>query len=130
MTDVQIPGDDMNPRITDDLGCIEQGLRFRLGYRVHDLRLWVEPHGLVITGRAESYYDKQLAQQIVKELGELNVAENRIVVEAPPAGSGLEPGIGTSHQRDPQGKQKPASFGPHPLHSNHRRRHSRGEHRS
>ena len=109
---------------------IEQGLRFRLGYRVHDLRLWFEPHGLVITGRAESYYDKQLAQQIVKELGELNVAENRIVVDTPPAGSDLKSNIGLSHQQGPQRHEKPALFDAYPLRSNHRKRYSRGEHRS
>jgi hypothetical protein len=65
----------------DDLSSIEQSLRCRLGTRVREIQLRVEPHGLVIVGQTASYYDKQLAQHIVKELCGWHVAENRIAVE-------------------------------------------------
>jgi hypothetical protein len=91
MADYAIPEDDeINAKFIDDLARLEQALRLRVGYRVHDLRLEVEPHGLVLTGHASSYYDKQLAQQIVKELCDLPVVENRIVVDLPSTGSCLE----------------------------------------
>jgi hypothetical protein len=61
---------------------LEQNLRCRLGHRIFDLRLWSEAHGLVLSGCSHSYYDKQMAQQIVKELSGLVVADNRILVDS------------------------------------------------
>jgi hypothetical protein len=91
MADHTVPEDDqINAKFVDDLARIEQALRLRVGYRVHDLHLQFEPHGLVLTGHASSYYDKQLAQQILKELCDLPLAENRIVVDLPSTGSVLE----------------------------------------
>jgi len=75
-------GDDQNQRTFDELSSIEQRLQCRLGTRVREVQLRVEPHGVVIVGRTTSYYDKQLAQHIVKELCGLDVAENRIAVES------------------------------------------------
>jgi hypothetical protein len=74
-----------------DLVQVEQALQLRLSYRVRALRLELEPHGLVLTGHACSYYDKQLAQTLVKELGNLIVAENRIAVDLPPPSSHPDP---------------------------------------
>jgi hypothetical protein len=67
---------------TIEIAPIEQRLRCRLGHRVHDLRIWVEPHGLIITGCTSSYYDKQMAQHLVREMSGLGVADNRIVVDS------------------------------------------------
>jgi hypothetical protein len=67
---------------TNETATIEQELRGRLGHRVRDLRIWVEPHGLIITGCTSSYYDKQMAQHLVQEISSLNVADNRIVVDS------------------------------------------------
>jgi hypothetical protein len=61
---------------------IEETLRCRLGHRILDLRLWTEPHGFVLSGCSRSYYDKQLAQQTMKEISGFDVADNRIVVDS------------------------------------------------
>jgi hypothetical protein len=65
-----------------NVALIEEMLRCRLGHRVRDLRISVEPHGLVITGYTTSYYDKQMAQHLVREMSSLGVADNRIVVNS------------------------------------------------
>ena len=65
-----------------ELGQIEQMLRCRLGHRVRDLRIPAEPHGMIICGSCDSYYDKQMAQHIVRELSDAAVADNRIVVNS------------------------------------------------
>ncbi|HUE15856.1 MAG TPA: hypothetical protein VMR25_16925 [Planctomycetaceae bacterium] len=83
------PGPPDSPERAADIAPIEQAIRCRLGHRVRDLRLWIEPHGLVIDGGASSYYDKQMAQHLVRELSGLDVADNRIVVD-----SLLEPTVG------------------------------------
>jgi len=83
MSDVSpTQGDDPNQSMMEELCSIEQRLQCRLGSRVREVQLRVEPHGLVIIGRSTSYYDKQLAQHIVKELCGLSVAENRIAVDS------------------------------------------------
>jgi len=64
------------------LGQIEEMLQFRLGHRIRDLRIWVEPHGIILSGYAASYYDKQMAQHMIRELTNLGVGDNRIVVNA------------------------------------------------
>ena len=112
MTDSSIPsGDDL--RLIDELSRVEQALRFRLGGRVHDLRLWLEPHGLVLTGRASSYYDKQQAQHLLKELSNLGVADNRIVVDLPSAGTGLGPNLDLQHHRHRKGEPPHSVRGHH-----------------
>jgi hypothetical protein len=62
-----------------EMAPIEQRLRCRLGHRVHDLQIWVEPHGLIVAGRTGSYYDKQMAQHLVREISSRDVADNQIV---------------------------------------------------
>jgi len=61
---------------------LDQILRCRLRHRVRDLQVWSEPHGFVLSGCSHSYYDKQMAQQIVKEISGLGIADNRIVVDS------------------------------------------------
>ena len=70
------------PQRADDLPPIGQAIRCRLGHRVHDLQIWLEPHGLVLSGCTSSYYGKQLAQHVVRELSGIDIAENRIVVDS------------------------------------------------
>ncbi len=115
MTDYAIPEDEqVNPKFIEDLGRIEQALRLRVGYRVQDLRLWIEAHGLVLTGHAYSYYDKQLAQQLVKQLSDLDIAENRIVVDLTSAGSPMEAKPAAEHYRTHHRKlQRPDSTHEH-----------------
>lgn len=88
---VNLTPDDLSPISRDELIRVEQALQLRLGYRVRDLHLYIEPHGLVLTGHASSYYDKQLAQRVVTELGNLIVAENRITVDLPSPDSPIDP---------------------------------------
>lgn len=83
------PGPPDSPERAADIAPIEQAIRCRLGHRIRDLRIWIEPHGLVIDGGASSYYDKQMAQHLVRELSGLGVADNRIVVD-----SVLKPTVG------------------------------------
>ena len=75
-----------NPRERDQLALVEQSVRCRLGHRVQDLRIWFEPHGLVITGYTRSYYDKQMAQHAVREILGRDVADNRIAVDTASGG--------------------------------------------
>jgi hypothetical protein len=73
---------EFDPPNPDQTVPLEQLLRCRLGHRVNDLRVWFEPHGLVITGYTRSYYDKQMAQHVVREIFGRDVADNRIAVDS------------------------------------------------
>ncbi len=70
------------PERADDLAPIGQAIRCRLGNRVQDLQIWLEPHGLILSGCTSSYYCKQLAQHVARELSGIGIAENRIVVDS------------------------------------------------
>jgi hypothetical protein len=61
---------------------IQQRLQDQLGSRIRDLRVLIEPGGLVISGRSRTYYDKQMAQHIVRQASGLRIADNRIEVDA------------------------------------------------
>jgi hypothetical protein len=52
----------------------------RLGRQVHDLRLLLGDHGLVLQGRARTYYAKQLAQQAVMQASHYRIQANEIEV--------------------------------------------------
>ena len=73
-----MPSDQPGQETIEGMAHLEQVLRHRLVSRIHDVQLRLEPHGVVIVGRTASYYDKQLAQHIIKQLCGWNVAENRI----------------------------------------------------
>ncbi len=60
-----------------------EAIRRRLDRRVPELRLFVTDDGLILTGRAYSWYAKQLAQQAASEITGLPVVRNAIEV-APP----------------------------------------------
>jgi hypothetical protein len=52
----------------------------RLGGRILDLRLIVQPQGVILQGRAATYHAKQLAQHAAMDLTRLPVLANDIEV--------------------------------------------------
>jgi hypothetical protein len=61
-------------------------LRRRLGARVCEVRVLARDGGVILHGRAPSYYTKQLAQHVVMQGLKLLVMANEIeVLWAPPA---------------------------------------------
>ena len=69
---------------SNDLGELEDHLRAQFEGRVHDFQLLREDKGLVLLGRTNSYYMKQLAQEAVRQGSELPIASNRIAVRQTP----------------------------------------------
>jgi hypothetical protein len=61
---------------------IEEEVRRRLANRLDDFRLVVRDEGLILHGRAGSYYTKQLAQEAVREITKMPILANRITVAA------------------------------------------------
>lgn len=59
---------------------IEQHVRIRTGGTIRDLRVQIEDGTALITGRAPSYYTKQLAEQAMREIGEGRPFINILVV--------------------------------------------------
>src|SRR5581483_3885346 len=53
----------------------------RLGGQVRDLRLLLKDNGLVLRGRARTYYAKQLAQHAVMRVTEQRIWANEIEVD-------------------------------------------------
>ena len=62
------------------LVCIEEHLRRRLSGRAGHVQVTVHDEGLVLRGRAQTYYMKQLAQQAVMEITALPIRSNDIQV--------------------------------------------------
>ena len=70
----------MKPDEIDQLlACVQR----QLAGRVCDLRLLIQNSGLVLQGRAYSYYAKQLAQQAVMKATRLPLLANDIEVLSP-----------------------------------------------
>ena len=63
-----------------EVGRLEARVQARLMGRVRDLRLSWQGDGLVLRGRAPTYYAKQLAQHAVLEATALPIAANAIEV--------------------------------------------------
>jgi hypothetical protein len=55
-------------------------LRRRLGSRIRNLRVQLLPDGLVLQGRAATFYTKQLAQHVAMELAAVPILANDIEV--------------------------------------------------
>jgi hypothetical protein len=55
-------------------------LQKRLGSRIRNLRVQLLPHGLVLQGRAATFYAKQLAQHVAMELAAVPILANDIEV--------------------------------------------------
>ncbi len=62
----------MLEQLTDRVRCRSSG-------RVRDLRLLVQDNGLILQGKAATYYTKQLAQQAILE-ADLPILANQIQV--------------------------------------------------
>jgi hypothetical protein len=59
---------------------MEAHIQCRLGGHVHEFRLVVVDRGLILRGRAHTYYAKQLAQHAVMEATGLPILANEIEV--------------------------------------------------
>jgi hypothetical protein len=59
---------------------LEARIQCRLGRRIREFRLVVVERGLILRGRADTYYAKQLAQHAVMEVTELRILANEIEV--------------------------------------------------
>jgi hypothetical protein len=70
----------IGPLSREELMQAEEHIRSRLSGRVRDLRLLVRDQGLVLQGRAHTYYEKQLAQHVVMETLRLAIRANEIEV--------------------------------------------------
>ena len=66
-----------NPAEIDRLETHAQG---RLNGRVRDFRLVLRGNGLILKGRAPTYYAKQLAQHVIMEATGLPIVANEIQV--------------------------------------------------
>jgi hypothetical protein len=64
----------------DELGELENQLQAIMNGRVAGLHLAMQPDGLVLQGRARTYYAKQLAQQALMKATPLPIAANEIDV--------------------------------------------------
>jgi hypothetical protein len=60
---------------------VERQMQRRLGSRVRDLRVIVREDGMILQGRALSFYAKQLAQHAAMELAEIPILANNIQVK-------------------------------------------------
>lgn len=59
---------------------LEAVVRQRLGNRIRDLRIVVEPEGVVLQGQTTTYHVKQIAQHAAMEAAGLPILANRIEV--------------------------------------------------
>jgi hypothetical protein len=59
---------------------LEARVQHRLSGRIQDLRVLVRDDGLILQGRAHTYYAKQLAQHAVMEASPLPIRANEIEV--------------------------------------------------
>jgi len=72
------PSIDLAP--TDGTSDLESRVRSRLGRQVREFRLVIADTGLVLRGRAQTYYAKQLAQHLVMDATKLPILANEIEV--------------------------------------------------
>jgi hypothetical protein len=63
---------------------LEEHVQARVGRRVCDFRVVVQGRGIVLRGRAPSYYTKQLAQHEVMRVSDLLILANEITVVPQP----------------------------------------------
>ena len=70
----------IDPATADGTTELETRVRIRLGGQVSEFRLENVGTGLVLRGRARTYYAKQLAQHAVMEATGLRILANEIEV--------------------------------------------------
>jgi hypothetical protein len=66
--------------LLEEVAQLEAHAQNQLNGRVQNLRLVVRDNGLILRGRAHTYYAKQLAQHVVMELTWLSIQANEIEV--------------------------------------------------
>ncbi len=71
---------DFDVAMIAEIDQLEARVQCRLNGRVRELRLVVRGNGLVLQGRARTYYAKQLAQHAVMEATTLPIRANEIEV--------------------------------------------------
>ena len=59
---------------------LEALMQRRLGNRIRDLRIKIQPEGVILHGRTATYHAKQLAQHAAMELGDMPILANDIEV--------------------------------------------------
>ncbi len=64
----------------EELGELETHLQTLMTGRVAGLHLTTQPEGVVLHGRARTYYAKQMAQQALMKASPLPIAANEIEV--------------------------------------------------
>ena len=75
----QLVREEQAPLLAEDVGRIEGQVLHRLGGQVRNFRIVVHDDGLVLHGRARTYYAKQIAQHAVMAAG-LPILANDIEV--------------------------------------------------
>jgi AraC-like DNA-binding protein len=68
----------------DEADKLAEYVRRQLSGRIRDLRLLARGNGVVLQGRAHSYYAKQLAQELVRKVTGLPLLANEIKVSESP----------------------------------------------
>lgn len=76
----EIVAEMIDPCETNGTTELEARVRDRLGGRVRDFQLLVLEGGVILQGRAQTYYLKQLAQHAVMEATTLPILANEIEV--------------------------------------------------
>ena len=69
--------------LAQDDGLVQRiaaGLHRRLGIRVRDFRISAHEDGLILHGRVNTFYGKQVAQQVAMELSGVPIVANEIEV--------------------------------------------------
>ena len=68
------------PRAAEEIERLGNRIRAKLSGRIRDFRLEAGAAGLVLRGRARTYYAKQLAQHAVMAATDLPILRNEIEV--------------------------------------------------
>lgn len=65
---------------TDKMTHLEEQVECQFSGRIHEFHLCVRDGGLVLSGRAATYYAKQLVQHLVMQATDLPIRANDILV--------------------------------------------------
>lgn len=80
MMEIPTPVMDVCSGVGDRQEMIRQLVDSRTGGRIHGLQVLVEGSRIVISGRATTYYSKQLATHAALDVAETLVIQNDVVV--------------------------------------------------